>query len=130
MLYGAPGWWHTTQALTQSIGSLSAANGPIWSQVTKAAFQRAWRRPKWYFRPLAFQIAAYMHVFRAAKSVIAPSDSKLKSRRAFEWNCAWVAIYKKDSLLMENRLSRGMELGSCMPAAAALSSPSMRRALS
>src|SRR5262249_26522560 len=54
MLYGAPGWWHTTRALTASIAVvLSTANGPIWPQVTKSAFLRAWRNPKWYVRPAA-----------------------------------------------------------------------------
>ena len=73
MLYGAPGWWHTTRSLTPSIAVvLSTANGPIWSAVTKAAFLRAWQHPNWYFRPAAFPIGAYMTAFRAVKSVIDP----------------------------------------------------------
>ena len=73
MLYGAPGWWHTTMALTSSIAVvLSTANGPIWSQVTKSAFLRAWRHPKWYLRPAAFPIATYMTAFRAVKSFTDP----------------------------------------------------------
>jgi len=73
MLYGAPGWWHTTRALKPSIAVvLSTANGPIWSQVTKSAFTRAWRHPKWYFRPAAFPIAGYMTAFRAVKSMTDP----------------------------------------------------------
>lgn len=73
MLYGAPGWWHTTRALTPSIAVvLSTANGPIWSLVTKSAFTRAWRHPKWYFRPAAFPIASYMTAFRAVKSMTDP----------------------------------------------------------
>lgn len=70
MLYGAPGWWHTTRALSPSIAVvLSTANGPIWPQVTKSAFLRAWQNPKWYLRPAAFPIAAYMTAFRAVKSI-------------------------------------------------------------
>jgi hypothetical protein len=73
MLYGAPGWWHTTMALTSSIAVvLSTANGSIWSQVTKSAFLRAWRHPKWYLRPAAFPIATYMTAFRAVKSLTDP----------------------------------------------------------
>jgi len=73
MLYGAPGWWHTTRALTPSIAVvLSTANGPIWSQVTRSAFLRAWQHPKWYFRPAAFPIAMYMTAFRAVKSATDP----------------------------------------------------------
>jgi histone arginine demethylase JMJD6 len=73
MLYGAPGWWHTTQALTPSIAVvLSTASGPIWPLVTKSSFLRAWRHPKWYLRPMAFPIAAYMTAFRAIKSVTDP----------------------------------------------------------
>jgi histone arginine demethylase JMJD6 len=70
MLYGAAGWWHTTRSLTPSIAVvLSTANGPIWSNVTKASFWRAWRNPKWYIRPAAIPIAAYMTAFRAVKSI-------------------------------------------------------------
>ena len=70
MLYGAAGWWHTTQALTPSIAVvLSTANGPIWSQVTKSAFQRLIHHPKWFVRPTAFPVAAYMMAFRAVKSL-------------------------------------------------------------
>ena len=70
MLYGAAGWWHTTLALTPSIAVvLSTANGPIWSQVTKASFLRAWHHPKWYYKPAAFPIAAYMTAFRGVKSI-------------------------------------------------------------
>ena len=73
MLYGAPGWWHTTQALTPSIAVvLSTANGPIWSQVTKSAFQRLLNHPKRFVRPLAFPVAAYMTAFRAVKSLTDP----------------------------------------------------------
>jgi hypothetical protein len=73
MLYGAPGWWHTTMALTPSIAVvLSTANGPIWSHVTRSAFMRAWKHPKWYVRPAAFPIAAYMTAFRAVKSITDP----------------------------------------------------------
>lgn len=73
MLYGAPGWWHTTQALTPSIAVvLSTANGPIWSQVTRSAFQRLVHHPKWYVRPTAFPVATYMAVFRAVKSLTDP----------------------------------------------------------
>jgi len=73
MLYGAPGWWHTTRALTSSIAVvLSTANGPIWSAVTKSSFLRLWRHPKWYARPIALPVAAYMTGFRAVKSVTAP----------------------------------------------------------
>ncbi|HVW83944.1 MAG TPA: cupin-like domain-containing protein [Bryobacteraceae bacterium] len=73
MLYGAPGWWHTTRALTPSIAVvLSTANGCIWSQVTRSAFQRAWRHPKWYYKPAAFPIAGYMTAFRAVKSLTDP----------------------------------------------------------
>ncbi len=73
MLYGAPGWWHTTRALTPSIAVvLSTANGPIWSKVTRSAFLRAWQHPKAYFRPAAFPIAAYMTAFRFVKSLTDP----------------------------------------------------------
>jgi histone arginine demethylase JMJD6 len=73
MLYGAPGWWHTTRALTPSIAVvLSTANGPIWSKVTRAAFSRAWQHPKLYFRPAALPIAAYMTAFRLVKSITDP----------------------------------------------------------
>ena len=73
MLYGAPGWWHVTRALTPSIAVvLSTANGPIWSKVTKASFQRARQHPKWHFRLAALPIAAYMTAFRAVKSVTDP----------------------------------------------------------
>lgn len=73
MLYGPPGWWHTTRALTPSIAVvLSTANGPIWPLVTKSAFALAWRHPKWYLRPAAFPIAAYMTAFRALKSLTEP----------------------------------------------------------
>jgi hypothetical protein len=69
MLYGAPGWWHTTRALTPSIAVvLSTANAPIWGRVMKSAFLRAWRHPKWYFRPAAFPIAGYMAGFQLIKS--------------------------------------------------------------
>jgi histone arginine demethylase JMJD6 len=73
MLYGAPGWWHTTRALTPSIAVvLSTANGPIWSKVTRAAFLRAWQHPKFYFRPAALPIATYMTGFRLIKSITDP----------------------------------------------------------
>lgn len=73
MLYGAPGWWHTTRALTPSIAVvLSTANGSIWSHVTKSAFLRAWRHAKWHYKPAAFPIAAYMTAFRAVKSLTDP----------------------------------------------------------
>jgi hypothetical protein len=73
MLYGAPGWWHTTRALTPSIAVvLSTANGPIWSKVTREAVMRAWNSPKWYHKPAALPIAAYMTVFRMVKSVVDP----------------------------------------------------------
>jgi hypothetical protein len=69
-LYGPPGWWHTTQALTPSIAVvLSTANGPIWSQVTKSAFQSLLNHPKWFVRPIPFPVAAYMTAFRVVKSV-------------------------------------------------------------
>src|SRR5207248_1439738 len=73
MLYGAAGWWHTTRALTPSIAVvLSTANGPIWSSVTKASVKRAWQHPKWYVKPAAFPIAAYMTAFRAVKAFTDP----------------------------------------------------------
>jgi histone arginine demethylase JMJD6 len=73
MLYGAPGWWHTTQALSPSIAVvLSTANGPIWSTVTKSAFKRAWKHKNWYYRPMAIPIVAYMTAFRAVKSITDP----------------------------------------------------------
>jgi hypothetical protein len=73
MLYGAPGWWHTTRALTPSIAVvLSTANGAIWSSVTKASFKRAWKHKNWYCRPMAIPIAAYMSAFRAVKSITEP----------------------------------------------------------
>jgi histone arginine demethylase JMJD6 len=73
MLYGAPGWWHTTRALTPSIAVvLSTANGPIWSSVTKSSFLRLVRHPKWYARPTALPVAAYMTAFRAVKSITDP----------------------------------------------------------
>jgi hypothetical protein len=73
MLYGAPGWWHTTQALTPSIAVvLSTANGPLWPQVTKSAFHRLLHHPKWYVRPTAFPVVAYMTAFRAVKSITDP----------------------------------------------------------
>jgi histone arginine demethylase JMJD6 len=73
MLYGAPGWWHTTRALTPSIAVvLSTANGCIWPQVTKSAFRRAWQQPKWFLRPAAFPIAAYMTAFGTVKSITDP----------------------------------------------------------
>jgi histone arginine demethylase JMJD6 len=73
MLYGAPGWWHTTRSLTPSVAVvLSTANGPIWSSVTKAAFWRAWQSPKWYAKFAAFPISAYMTAFGAVKSTTDP----------------------------------------------------------
>jgi histone arginine demethylase JMJD6 len=73
MLYGAAGWWHTTRALTPSIAVvLSTANGPIWSHVTKYSFLRAWRHPKWYLRPAALPIGAYLTAFQAVKSITDP----------------------------------------------------------
>jgi histone arginine demethylase JMJD6 len=73
MLYGAPGWWHTTRALTPSIAVvLSTANGPIWSSVTKSSFQRLIKHPKWYAKATALPVAAYMTAFRAVKSVTDP----------------------------------------------------------
>jgi histone arginine demethylase JMJD6 len=73
MLYGAPGWWHTTRALTPSIAVvLSTANGPIWSNVTRSSFLRLLRHPKWYVRPAAFVVAAYMTAFRAVNSIVKP----------------------------------------------------------
>jgi hypothetical protein len=73
MLYGAAGWWHTTRALTPSIAVvLSTANGPIWSNVTKASVKRAWQHPKWYVKPAALPIAAYMTAFRAVKAFTDP----------------------------------------------------------
>jgi histone arginine demethylase JMJD6 len=73
MLYGAPGWWHTTRALTPSIAVvLSTANGPIWSSVTKSSFLRLLRHPKWYVRPASAPVAAYMTAFRAVKSITDP----------------------------------------------------------
>jgi len=70
MLYGAPGWWHTTRSLTPSIAVvLSTANGPIWGSVTKASFWRAWSNPRWYVKPLALPIVLYMTAFRGVKSV-------------------------------------------------------------
>ena len=73
MLYGAAGWWHTTRALTPSVAVvLSTANGSIWSDVTKAAFARAWQHPKWYVRPAALPIAGYMTAFRAIKTITDP----------------------------------------------------------
>ena len=73
MLFGAPGWWHTTRALTPSIAVvLSTANGPIWSSVTKSSFLRLLRHPKWYVRPAAAPVAAYMTAFRAVKSLTDP----------------------------------------------------------
>jgi histone arginine demethylase JMJD6 len=73
MLYGAPGWWHTTRSLTPSIAVvLSTANGSIWSQVTKASFMRAWQSPKWYAKFAALPISAYMTAFRVVKSATDP----------------------------------------------------------
>jgi histone arginine demethylase JMJD6 len=73
MLYGAPGWWHTTRALTPSIAVvLSTANANIWSHVIRSAFLRAWRNKKWYYKPAAFPIAAYMTGFKAVKSFTDP----------------------------------------------------------
>jgi len=73
MLYGPPGWWHTTQALSPSIAVvLSTANGPIWSVVTKSSVARAWHHPNWRFRPAALPIAAYMTCFRIIKSLTDP----------------------------------------------------------
>jgi histone arginine demethylase JMJD6 len=73
MLFGAPGWWHTTRALTPSIAVvLSTANGPIWSKVTKSSFLRLLAHPKWYVRPAAVPVAAYMTAFRAVKSITDP----------------------------------------------------------
>ena len=73
MLYGAPGWWHTTRALTPSIAVvLSTANGPIWSKVTKSSVLRAWHHPKWYLRPAAIPIAAYLTAFHAVKTITDP----------------------------------------------------------
>jgi len=73
MLYGAPGWWHTTRSLTPSIAVvLSTANGAIWSSVTKAAFWRAWQSPKWYAKFAALPIGAYMTAFRVVKSTTDP----------------------------------------------------------
>jgi histone arginine demethylase JMJD6 len=72
-LYGAPGWWHTTKALTPSIAVvLSTADGSIWSHVTRAAFLKTFRHSRWYFKPIAFPIAAYMTAFRAVKSITDP----------------------------------------------------------
>src|SRR5262249_17463536 len=72
-LYGAPGWWHTTKALTASVAVvLSTASGPIWGKVTTSAFLRAWRHPKWYLRPAALPIAAYMTLFRMIKTITDP----------------------------------------------------------
>jgi histone arginine demethylase JMJD6 len=80
MIYGAPGWWHTTRALTTSIAVvLSTANGSIWSKVTRAAFNRLWQNPKWYLRPAALPIAAYMTGFRAIKSLTDPSSVTTRS---------------------------------------------------
>jgi histone arginine demethylase JMJD6 len=76
-LYGAPGWWHTTLALTPSIAVvLSTANGAIWDKVTKSAFLRAWRHPKWYLRPAAIPIAGYMTAFWAIKSLTDPFPTR------------------------------------------------------
>lgn len=73
MLFGAPGWWHTTRALTPSIAVvLSTANGPIWSDVLRSTFVRLLKHPKWYGRPIAFPVAAYMAAFRAVKSLTDP----------------------------------------------------------
>jgi histone arginine demethylase JMJD6 len=85
MLYGAAGWWHTTRALTPSIAVvLSTANGPIWPSVTKASFHRLWKDSKWYLKPAAIPIAAYMTSFGLAKSVTDPflgSRSQHESRQ-------------------------------------------------
>lgn len=73
MLFGAPGWWHTTRALTPSIAVvLSTANGPIWSDVMRSTFARLLKHPKWYGRPVAFPVAAYMAAFKAIKSITDP----------------------------------------------------------
>jgi len=73
MLYGAPGWWHTTLVLTPSIAVvLSTANNAIWGDVTASAFKWVWRHPKWYMRPAAVPIAAYMTAFRAVKAMTDP----------------------------------------------------------
>lgn len=73
MLYGAAGWWHTTRALTPSIAVvLSTANGPIWSSVTKASFLRLWQDSKWYLKPAAVPITAYMTAFGLVKSMTDP----------------------------------------------------------
>ena len=73
MLYGAAGWWHTTRALTPSIAVvLSTANGPIWPSVTKASFLRAWQDSKWYLKPAAVPIIAYMTAFGLVKSITDP----------------------------------------------------------
>ncbi len=73
MLYGAPGWWHVTRALTASIAVvLSTANGAIWSHVTRSAFHRALKHPRWYLRPAALPIAAYMTAFGAVKGLTDP----------------------------------------------------------
>jgi Cupin-like domain len=73
MLYGAAGWWHTTRALTPSIAVvLSTANGPIWSSVTRASFLRLWKDSKWYLKPAAIPITAYMTAFGLVKSMTDP----------------------------------------------------------
>ena len=73
MLYGAPGWWHTTRSLSPSIAVIySTANGPIWWGVTKSSFVRAWTHPRWYLRPAAVPIGAYMTAFGVVKSITDP----------------------------------------------------------
>jgi len=73
MLFGAPGWWHTTRALTPSIAVvLSTANGPIWNEVTKSTFRRLLHHPRWFARPIAFPVAAYMGAFKIVKSITDP----------------------------------------------------------
>jgi hypothetical protein len=81
MLYGAAGWWHTTRALTPSIAVvLSTANGPIWRSVTKASFLRLWQDSKWYLKPAAFPITAYMTAFGVVKSITDPFHSNGNGR--------------------------------------------------
>jgi hypothetical protein len=55
---------------------LSTANGAIWDKVTKSAFLRALRHPKWYLRPAAIPIAGYMTAFWAVKSLTDPFPTR------------------------------------------------------
>jgi hypothetical protein len=44
----------------------------VWSKVTKSSFLRLLQHPKWYVRPAAVPVAAYMTAFRTVKSITDP----------------------------------------------------------